>query len=59
MLAPRNIDIGCPIFRSRILEKFLGVEGVDAVRALTVDGKPAPEAIITPEGNYRDFTVQT
>ncbi len=59
ILAPKNIDIGCPIFRSRILEEVLSVEGVDAVRALTVDGKPAPEAIITPEGKYRDFTVQT
>jgi predicted phage baseplate assembly protein len=55
ILAPQNIPIGSPLFCSRIFEVVLSVEGVLAVRAITVDGIPASFAIGTVQGGYRDF----
>ncbi|MEE8523057.1 MAG: baseplate J/gp47 family protein, partial [Thermoanaerobaculia bacterium] len=55
ILALENIPIGCPLFRSRIFERVLAVEGAVSVRAMTVDGKPAGETIPAPEGHYRNF----
>ena len=55
LLALENIPIGCPLFRSRIFEAVLSVEGTRSVRAMTVDGTPAPFAITVAQGWYRDF----
>ena len=55
ILALQNIPIGGPLFRSRIFAVVLGVQGVLAVRGMTVDGKPAPFAINAEQGRYRDF----
>jgi hypothetical protein len=55
ILAPENIEIGCPLFCSRIFEAVLSVEGVVSVRAMSVDGEPAPFAISVAQGRYRDF----
>jgi hypothetical protein len=55
ILALENIPIGCPLFRSRIFDAVLSVEGTRSVRAMTVDGKPAPFAITVAQGWYRDF----
>lgn len=56
LLAPANIPIGQPLFRSRIFEVMLAVTGVLSVRTLTLDGQPAPAALTTAEGDYRDFS---
>jgi hypothetical protein len=55
LLALENIPIGCPLFRSRIFDAVLSVEGTRSVRAMTVDGQPAPFAITVVQGRYRDF----
>jgi hypothetical protein len=55
ILALENIPIGRPLFRSRIFDAVLSVEGTHSVRAMTVDGQPAPFAITVAQGGYRDF----
>jgi hypothetical protein len=55
ILALENITIGCALFRSRIFDAVLSVDGTRSVRAMTVDGKPAPFAITVAQGWYRDF----
>ncbi|MGH2396669.1 MAG: hypothetical protein ACRDFW_06710, partial [bacterium] len=55
LLALENIPIGCPLFRSRIFDAVLSVEGTRSVRAMTVDRQPAPFAIAVVQGWYRDF----
>ena len=55
ILALENISIGSSLFRSRIFDAVLSVEGVLSVRAITVDGNPAPAAISVAQGRYRDF----
>jgi hypothetical protein len=55
ILALENIPIGQPLFRSHIFDVVLSVEGTRSVRAMTVDGKPAPFAITVAQGRYRDF----
>jgi hypothetical protein len=55
ILAMANIPIGCPLFRSRIFDAVLSVEGTRSVRAMTVDGQPAPFVITVAQGWYRDF----
>jgi hypothetical protein len=55
ILALENIPIGRPLFRSRIFDAVLSVEGTRSVRAMTVDGRPAPFAITVAQGRYRDF----
>jgi predicted phage baseplate assembly protein len=54
-LALENIPIGRPLFRSRIFDAVLSVEGMRSVRAMTADGQPAPFAITVAQGWYRDF----
>jgi predicted phage baseplate assembly protein len=55
ILALNIIEIGCPLFLSRIFDAVLSVEGVLSVRAITMDGNPAPAAISVAQGRYRDF----
>jgi hypothetical protein len=55
ILALGNIAIGRPLFRSRVFDAVLSVEGTRSVRAMTVDGEPAPFAITVVQGWYRDF----
>jgi predicted phage baseplate assembly protein len=54
-LALENIPIGRPLFRSRIFDLVLSVEGARSVRSMTVDGLPAPFAITVRQGRYRNF----
>lgn len=51
-LAVETIPIGAPVFRADLLAVLKGVDGVATVRGLTVDGKPAPFALETAEGEY-------
>ena len=55
LLAPRNVPIGCPLFRSLVFEQVLSVDGVISVRRMSVNGKPAPAAITVDEGSYHRF----
>jgi len=55
ILALENIPIGSPLFRSRIFDAVLSVEGTRSVRAMTVDGRPAPFAITVAQSRYRNF----
>jgi predicted phage baseplate assembly protein len=55
ILALENIPIGRPLFRSRIFDLILSVEGARSVRSMTVDGEPAPFAITVAQGRYRNF----
>jgi len=55
LLALEHIPIGCPLFRSQIFDAILSVDGARSVRAMTVDGKPAPFGITVAQGWYRDF----
>jgi hypothetical protein len=55
LLALENIPIGGPLFRSGIFDAVVSVEGARSVRAMTVDGQPAPFAITVAQGWYRDF----
>jgi hypothetical protein len=55
ILALENIPIGVPLFCSRIFEAVLSVVGALSVRAITVDGNPAPFVISAAQGRYRHF----
>jgi predicted phage baseplate assembly protein len=55
LLALENIEIGRPLFRSRIFDAVLAVEGTRSVHSMTVDGEPAPFAITVGQGRYRHF----
>jgi hypothetical protein len=55
LLALQNIPIGQPLFRSKVFDAVLSVEGALSVRAMTVDGQPAPFAITVGLNRYRDF----
>ncbi len=61
ILSLANIPIGRPLFRSRLFEAILAVEGAQSVQAMTVNGTPASFAIpaaddpTAVEGHYRNF----
>ena len=55
VLALANIPIGRPLFRSRLFEVVLSVEGVRSVRAMSVNGKPAPFSLTSTPGRYQNF----
>ncbi|MEO1624453.1 MAG: hypothetical protein AAFV25_04790, partial [Bacteroidota bacterium] len=56
LLAAEQIGIGKPLFRSRILDAVLEVEGTLAVRALHWNGQPFCEfAKVSQEGQYFQF----
>jgi hypothetical protein len=55
LLSLRNVPIGRALFRSRIFERVLSAQGVTSVRGMTLDGRPAPVAIVAEDGRYRDL----
>jgi hypothetical protein len=55
LLSLAQIPIGAPLFRSRLFEAILGVNGAQSVQAMTVNGRSAPCAITTAAGHYRNF----
>ena len=52
LLAPENIGIGLPLFRSRIFENVLNVEGTDAVQSILVGSNNFGEFAIVPGTGY-------
>jgi hypothetical protein len=56
LLAPENIGIGRPLFRSRIFESVLNVEGIEAVQSILIGGLGFGNFAITPgTGRYYDI----
>lgn len=57
ILAPENIGIGSPLYRSRIFDAVLSVDGAKSVLGLLWDGRPFTD--FYPEkpqaGHYYDF----
>jgi hypothetical protein len=56
LLAPENIGIGLPLYRSRIFEQVLNVPGTDSVQSILIGGKNLDDFAIVPgTGNYFDI----
>jgi hypothetical protein len=55
LLSLQNIPIGQPLFRSKVFDAVLSVEGTRSVRSMTVDGLPAPFAMTVAGDRYLDF----
>jgi predicted phage baseplate assembly protein len=55
LLSPRHVPIGRPLWRSRLVEAVMAVDGVASVRGLAVDGAPPGIVVPTPAGFYRAF----
>jgi hypothetical protein len=57
LLAPERLGIGKPLFRSRLFEFLLDVEGVESVTSLYFGFSPFSEYGVKPQaGHYFDFT---
>lgn len=56
-LAPERIGIGAPLYRSRLFEAVLSVEGTVAVRGATINGQPFGQFAADP-GAGRYFDVE-
>jgi predicted phage baseplate assembly protein len=54
-IALRNAPIGAPLFRSALLATVKAAPGVLKVERLLVDGTPAPFALESAPGHYRNF----
>lgn len=52
LLAPENIGIGTPLFRSRIFESVLNIEGIEAVQSIQIDGENFGDFAILPGTGY-------
>ena len=52
-VATERSRIGGALFRSEVFEQVLAVEGVETVRGMRADGRPAPVALDALEGEYR------
>ncbi|MGB3344292.1 MAG: hypothetical protein WBA61_10285 [Aequorivita sp.] len=48
LLAPENIGIGRPLFRSRIFEEILDIEGIESVHNILIDGNSFSDPAIVP-----------
>jgi hypothetical protein len=56
LLAPENIGIGLPLYRSRIFEQVLNVAGTEAVQSIITGGNNFDDFAIVPgTGNYFDI----
>jgi hypothetical protein len=56
LIAPENIGIGLPLYRSRIFEQVLNVAGTDSVQSILIGGKNLDDFAIVPgTGNYFDI----
>lgn len=48
LLAPENIGMGRPLFRSRIFEEILDIEGIESVHNILIDGNSFSDPAIVP-----------
>ncbi|MFI0848330.1 hypothetical protein [Mesorhizobium sp. IMUNJ 23232] len=55
LFAAANAAIGVPLYRSVIVAAVMGVDGVAAVRSLSVNGQPVDTAIAVQPGCYLAF----
>lgn len=54
-LSPRNVPVGAPLFRSRLLEAIHAVPGVASVPSITLAAGPMPKVLVPGEGRWFDF----
>lgn len=54
-LAPRNVPIAAPLFRSRLLAAIHAVPGVASVTSIMLAGGAMPKALAPGDGNWFDF----
>ena len=59
LFSPRRTTIGGSFFRSSVSAAVMAVEGVLEVRAISINGMPAPVAVPVPEGCYLAFETVT
>ena len=52
LLAPENIGIGLPLYRSSIFENILNVAGTEAVQSVLADGNNFSDFAIVPGAGY-------
>jgi predicted phage baseplate assembly protein len=55
VLAPRNVPVGAPLFRSQLVAAIHAVPGVAAVPSVTLGSGPMPKALVPGEGAWFDF----
>jgi predicted phage baseplate assembly protein len=54
-LAPRNVPIAAPLFRSHLIAAIHAVPGVAAVLSITLAAGPMPKALLPGAGAWFDF----
>ncbi|QAA81842.1 hypothetical protein EI546_08975 [Aequorivita sp. H23M31] len=57
ILSPENIGIGKPLFRSKIFEEILDIEGIESVQNLQLNGSNFSEPGVVP-GTGRFFDIE-
>jgi hypothetical protein len=56
ILAPENIGIGLPLYRSALFEAVLKINGTTAVTGISLNGSNFVDFAVTPgAGNYYDI----
>lgn len=55
LLAPRNVPVGAPLFRSALLATIHAVPGVASVPSITLASGPMPKALAPAAGHWFDF----
>lgn len=59
LLAPRNLTIGAPLFRSMLSLRLHEVAGVQSVPSVLLDGVPLPRAVPPGAGKWFDLEAGT
>ena len=59
LLAPRNVTIGAPLFRSALSLRLHQVAGVQSVASVLLDGLPFPRAVSPGAGRWFDLEAGT
>ena len=59
LLAPRNVTIGAPLFRSPLSHRLHQVAGVQSVASVLLDGLPFPRAVSPGAGRWFDLEAGT
>lgn len=55
LLAPRNVPVAAPLFRSRLLAAIHAVPGVGSVPSISLASGPMPKAMVPGDGSWFDF----
>ena len=55
LLAPRQVAVAAPLFRSQLLAAIHAVPGVGSVPSIALASGPMPKALVPGDGNWFDF----